>query len=326
MKVSVIVPAKNVEKYLGQAVDSILETKYSDLEILIIDDASEDNTVEVAKKIKEEHSYYVKLFKTPGRKSAGAAEARNIGIRNANGQAISFLDADDLYYPERFDHSIEMLRENETVDAVYEPTVVCYEDTADPEELWNIKEMMIEENDEKDLTASLLTSTWGTGAITIRKDFFSRCGLFDKRLRLAEDGELWLRMSYVGHLVKGGDKPVAIYRRHDSNRCRKETFHVADIKRCSHAVKWAKKHQFEDKDKKIKEIEKYLYDTTYGRIDLHIRNQRYDYGAKLLVHLGISYPSAMRSWRYWGNMRNIVNMKYFGFNRLRGKQDDKSVS
>ena len=124
MKVSVIIPAYNTEKYLEQAVESVFSTEYPNLEILIIEDKSTDRTFQVAKSIEEKHPNSVLLFQTPGKKNCGAGAARNVGIKNATGDLIAFLDADDWYLPNRFTKCIPLLTKDKTIDGVYERTGV----------------------------------------------------------------------------------------------------------------------------------------------------------------------------------------------------------
>ncbi len=94
--VSVIIPAYNAEKYLARAVRSVLRQTYPDLEILIIDDGSSDQTIHIGKKLELE-DVRIKLVKNS---HAGPAYSRNMGISIANGQYITFLDADDEYEPD----------------------------------------------------------------------------------------------------------------------------------------------------------------------------------------------------------------------------------
>lgn len=92
--ISVIIPSYNCEKYLPQAVDSVLIQNYRDMEIIVVDDGSKDNT----KAIVEDY-----LRKHPGRiryiyqDNAGVSSARNKGIKEANGKYLAFLDSDDVW-------------------------------------------------------------------------------------------------------------------------------------------------------------------------------------------------------------------------------------
>ncbi len=91
MKVSVIIPTYNRAKYICQAIESVLQQTVDDIEIIVIDDGSTDNTKEVIKPYMEKIRYVYA-------ENGGAAHARNKGMEIARGEYISFLDSDDLYY------------------------------------------------------------------------------------------------------------------------------------------------------------------------------------------------------------------------------------
>ena len=91
MKISVIVPVYNVEKYLTKCVDSIMNQTYKDLEIILVDDGSTDNSG----KICDEYVKKDKRFKVIHKKNGGLSDARNVGIKNSTGEYLSFIDSDD---------------------------------------------------------------------------------------------------------------------------------------------------------------------------------------------------------------------------------------
>lgn len=98
VKLSIIVPAYNAEKYLPDCLNSILANTYRDFEILLIDDGSVDGTGEICDRFQRENTQ-IKVFHTENR---GLPSARNLGIENASGQFIGFVDADDLVSPNMF--------------------------------------------------------------------------------------------------------------------------------------------------------------------------------------------------------------------------------
>ena len=89
--VSVIIPAWNVEKYIFRALDSCIAQSYKNLEIILVDDGSDDGTIEIVKKYQEKD----KRIRLIQRNHEGVSAARNAGIENAQGQKIVFLDSDD---------------------------------------------------------------------------------------------------------------------------------------------------------------------------------------------------------------------------------------
>ena len=106
--ISIIIPVYNVAKYLAEALDSVLCQTYSNLEIIIVDDGSTDGSGEICERYKQmdERIYLVH------QKNKGLSAARNVGLNTMTGYAVTFLDSDDVYYPEYIAEMVDaMLRE-----------------------------------------------------------------------------------------------------------------------------------------------------------------------------------------------------------------------
>lgn len=104
--ISIITPAYNCEKYLEEAVDSVLSQTMTDWEMLIIDDCSVDNTYSCMQKLAQRDSR-IRIFRNM--QNAGAAATRNYGIRQARGRWIAFLDSDDLWRTDKLQKQMELL-------------------------------------------------------------------------------------------------------------------------------------------------------------------------------------------------------------------------
>ena len=97
---------------IGNSIKSVLNQTYKNLEIIVVDDGSTDNTKEEVEKIKDEKIRYIKL-----EKNGGAANARNIGIMNSTGRYISFQDSDDIMYPNKLEIQIKnLINKNSNLD------------------------------------------------------------------------------------------------------------------------------------------------------------------------------------------------------------------
>lgn len=105
--VSVIMPSYNAEKLIGRTIESVLDQSYLNWELLVIDDCSKDNTRDVVNKLAQSDSR-IKLISLDKNHGAPAAP-RNIGVREAKGEWIAFLDADDIWHPEKLALQIEAL-------------------------------------------------------------------------------------------------------------------------------------------------------------------------------------------------------------------------
>lgn len=108
--VTVITPMYNSEKTIGKTIDSILNQSYKNIELLIIDDLSTDKSVDLVKKYIEK-DVRVRLLKLEVK--GGASMARNLGIKNANGDFIAFLDSDDTWYTEKLEKQIKFMQDND---------------------------------------------------------------------------------------------------------------------------------------------------------------------------------------------------------------------
>lgn len=106
--VSIVMPAWNMEKYIFESIQSVINQTYENWELIIVDDCSTDNTEMVVKPFLVDKR--IKYFKNE--KNSGAALTRNRAIREAQGEWIAFLDSDDLWSPEKLEHQINFMKKN----------------------------------------------------------------------------------------------------------------------------------------------------------------------------------------------------------------------
>lgn len=107
--VSIIMPAYNSDRYIAASIESIISQTYRNLEILITDDGSTDNTTDIVKKYMENDDR-IKLFHSNGNNGAGAA--RNISLSNSKGRYIAFCDSDDTWLPDKIEKQISFMNES----------------------------------------------------------------------------------------------------------------------------------------------------------------------------------------------------------------------
>lgn len=105
--VSVIMPSYNTGKFIAESINSVLSQTYNNLELIIVDDCSTDNTDEVVKSFDDKRIRYFK-----NEKNSGAAVSRNRALREAKGKWIAFLDSDDLWIEDKLEKQIKFMREN----------------------------------------------------------------------------------------------------------------------------------------------------------------------------------------------------------------------
>lgn len=106
-KVSVIIPMHNSSKHIDECISSVLNQTYENLEIIVVDDKSSDNSVEIVEAKKDSRIKIIKLSE-----NVGAAKARNVGIKEASGEYICFLDSDDYWDKEKIYKQIKFIEQN----------------------------------------------------------------------------------------------------------------------------------------------------------------------------------------------------------------------
>ena len=109
--VSIITPCYNGKKYIAETMNHVIAQSYDNWEMIIVDDGSKDNSAEIVRKYSENDSR-IKLIQQP---NGGSSSARNNGIRNANGQYIALLDADDLWDPDFLKKQLEFMKEKKAI-------------------------------------------------------------------------------------------------------------------------------------------------------------------------------------------------------------------
>lgn len=107
--VSIIMPAYNAEKYIEEAIESVIEQTYETWELIVVDDASTDGTAAIAQAFADQDKR-IRLIRLLA--NGGVANARNVAIKNAQGRYLAFLDSDDLWLPEKLEKQIRFMQDN----------------------------------------------------------------------------------------------------------------------------------------------------------------------------------------------------------------------
>ena len=115
--VSVIVPVYNAAEYLEYTIQSVIDQTYTSWELLLIDDGSKDNSVEIINRFSDNKKIF--LLQHPGGVNLGVSKTRELGIERAKGKYISFLDADDVFYPDKLRNQLEIFSAQSEVILVH---------------------------------------------------------------------------------------------------------------------------------------------------------------------------------------------------------------
>lgn len=205
--VSIIIPAYNHARYIRQAVLSALNQSYADVEALVIDDGSTDNTKDVVDPLgTDPRLTYIR------QENQGLPSARNRGILAGHGKYVNFLDADDYLHPDKIAHQVNFLEDNPEYDLIY-CDIWRVGDDGEPLDDYSIG------GTRQQLTGDLFVPLMLGGyfpphTVLLRRSALDRVGYFDLDLNGCADYDLWLRLAGHGCRAYYLDEKLAYYRIH----------------------------------------------------------------------------------------------------------------
>lgn len=205
-KISVIIPNYNYSGYLKEAIDSVLAQTYENIEIIIVDDGSTDNSREV---IESYGDKVIAVFQ----QNQGVAAARNNGFAHSSGEYVAFLDADDVWIPEKIAWQVEKFAQDPSLGQVH---VAINEIDADGNFIRSRAA-----NGEGDISIDFLLSEQevfyggGSGGMILSRAF-KEAGGFDEKLTTSADWDLYFRVANL-YPVGQISKPLLKYRIHGKN-------------------------------------------------------------------------------------------------------------
>lgn len=205
-KVSVIMNCFNCSEYLREAIDSVYAQTFEDWEIIFWDNASMDNSAEIAKSYDERLRYF------RGEETVPLGKARNLAIEKARGEYIAFLDCDDIWLPEKIEKQIPLFEQNSKVGLVFCDTFLFNNKGKSRQIYKNNKPPKGRIFRELLLNYFLYMQT-----VVIRKDALNTLSeWFDERLTMNEEADLFIRLAYNWE-ADYVDEPLAKWRVHDKS-------------------------------------------------------------------------------------------------------------
>ncbi|HEY2908078.1 MAG TPA: glycosyltransferase [Vicinamibacterales bacterium] len=221
--VSVIMPAFNVESYIGEAIESVLAQTYTDWELVLVDDGSKDGTRAVAERYRAANPDRIIVVSHENR---GLAAARNSALRVARGSVFALLDSDDIWEPGFLAAQMRLLDEHPDVAIVTGNATTLggaldgqpARPTDDRRPPLDLAEIL------RDETSVFIMSIF-------RREVVHRIGGFDERFRTNEDYDFWVRAASAGFRFIRNPKPLAFYRRHGNNLSASDVRMLAGILR-----------------------------------------------------------------------------------------------
>ncbi|MGN6800613.1 MAG: glycosyltransferase family 2 protein [Ginsengibacter sp.] len=259
MNISVVIPVYNAQDFITKAVESALAQAETH-EVVLVEDGSVDNSLVLCKKLVEQFPK-VSLYTHPGNKNRGAGPSRNLGIANASGDFIAFLDADDYYLPDRFRAERKIFLEKPETDGVYGALGFDYysEEGKKKYQQQGFKELTTLSGKvaADELFLSLLwlhekvNGHFHVDTLTVKKKvFFDRTEMFND-LMLHEDTVFIIQLSLTCKLEPGIiDEPIAMRGVHDNNRI------VNRLQKSdSQVLMWARLYRWAKRSSKSKRLD-----------------------------------------------------------------------
>lgn len=208
--ISVIIPSFNGEKFLSETIESVLAQSFRDWECIIINNGSSDNTDGIAKK----YSLTDPRISYFSQKNNGPGGARNAGLARAKGEFIQLLDHDDLLKPEKFAVQLEVFNKHPEADLIYSD--FRFFNNRDTANLYSMKERyVISENPVDDFVFNWVKDfILPPHPILFRKSCFEKWGMYDEKLGVADDWDLYVRFAIHKPKIIFCDEVLALYRSH----------------------------------------------------------------------------------------------------------------
>lgn len=203
--VSVIMPTYNHGKFIAAAIDSVLNQTHRNLELIIIDNYSEDDTEEIVASYKDDRIIYLEF-----RNNGIIAASRNHGIKHSDGEYIAFLDSDDIWLPEKLEKQIKLFQISNEAAMVYTRFKRIKEGTISS---------IIFPKDGRYKSGNIFKSLYlrsfiACSSVIVKRSVLDQVGLFstDPDLIAIEDTDLWLRIAFKYKIKCTNDSPLLLYK------------------------------------------------------------------------------------------------------------------
>lgn len=207
--VSIIIPTYNCRKYIRQAIESALGQTYKNIEIIVVDDGSSDNTrEEIEDLISDKKISYIYQA------NKGLPGARNTGIKHSKGEYLVFLDSDDIILPEKIMTQVGFVKVNPQVCLVY--SRYQYFKNDNPDDVVSHPSALLRGNIYKDLIGG---NFFIVHSVLVKKACVEKVEGFDESFRALEDWDLWIRMAESGCQFDYIDKVLCLCRLRPDSMC-----------------------------------------------------------------------------------------------------------
>jgi teichuronic acid biosynthesis glycosyltransferase TuaG len=212
-EVSVIMPAYNASDYIQESINSVIAQTFTNWELIIVDDGSTDKTSVIIENYCNQDERIKYYYQENGKQG----KARNFGVSLANAKYIAFLDADDLWMPEKLEIQLQQIEEK-NVDLVFSDSYKFYDDdSSDKSRKMNVSDITLKGNEA--LKLFLQANRIPILTVLVKKEKIILVETFSEKMVIqnAEDYHLWLKLIISGCVFYGSDEVLASYRIHSKS-------------------------------------------------------------------------------------------------------------
>lgn len=223
----------NGEKYIAEAIESILAQSYTNWELVLVDDGSSDGATAIAQDFCRLYPDRIRYIDHPGHQNLGMSASRNAGVRAGTGSLVSFLDADDIWLPDRLDRFVAITRDHPTAGMAYGPTLYWYswaqargeappvkdqEDFAGRLDL-PTDELIMPPVALRQFLVSRGGSLPGICSLIIRREAYEKIGGFEESFRGLYEDQVFLSKMTLNYPIVVIDDVLDQYRQHSESCC-----------------------------------------------------------------------------------------------------------
>ncbi len=214
-RITVIIPTYNQESYILEAIDSVLNQTYQDFEIVITNDGSSDQTLQI---IQEKKDPRIRLFSFD--QNQGVSVAANHCIRQAKGEFMAILDSDNIFLPDKLEKQVNFLDEHPEFDAVFTyAKIIDKHGNIHSGKEAIFQQLFTQENKNRFQWLNSFfyaDNSLCNTSVLIKKKCYNTVGLYDPRLRQVHDLDFWIRLCLKSEIYILPE-PLVLFRFHDSN-------------------------------------------------------------------------------------------------------------
>lgn len=210
-KISIIIPTYNRGTFIKNTIKCVINQTFTDWELLVVDDGSTDNTAKIVKELCLKDSRIKYLYQE---NSGCPSSPRNLGIKNATGEFVAFLDSDDEWYREKLERQIKLFENSQDPHLGIVTCFACIKE-------YKTGKMIAKRNNFyrgnilKELAHDNFIFT--SSCVMTKLSILKGAGLFDTRFKISEDWDMWIRISKLGYTADFVPEYLMNYVAHDKN-------------------------------------------------------------------------------------------------------------